>query len=612
MFDTGLLIKSLFVLFASVAFSAVVTPFVRLIALKTDLVITPRKDRWHKKPTPTIGGVAIVFAFVFMFFTVFQFDKTMFPIVLGGILMFILGLADDLKGLSPQIKLIGQIAVAALVISFGTVIEIIPYPAVAIPLTLFWIIAMTNAFNLIDNMDGLSAGIATICALAFFVFSLQQENMPLALCSLMLAGACIGFLFYNFNPARIFMGDCGSMFLGFMFAVLSVAGTWKHASGIVVTFLVPVIILSIPIFDTAFVTVTRKFNGKPVSQGGRDHLSHRLVSLGISEKRAVLILYAISASCGLLALLYVSLRPGVFAVIGALSLMGLFFFCRFLGSQDKKSDKEAEAGDSVPIPFFRTDFAVENLKRMAEILIDLVLIVISYYTAYLIRFEGVMSAGPLNQFIQTLPFVMVVKITAFWYVGLYQTVWRHVGIRDFMNIIKAVLASSLIIITGILMFTRFEFFSRSVFVIDAMCTTLLICGAHFFMRVLKEYISDSAVADIKLLIIGAGDSGEMALRQLRQNHVFGFNVAGFIDDDSAKQRKVIHGVKVLGKTDDLLEVISRTRAQEVLIAIPSASSELVEQIELRCEKAAVRCRHFSEMFFNNGKNSNRLSVFRDQ
>ncbi|MEI6128006.1 MAG: MraY family glycosyltransferase, partial [Pseudomonadota bacterium] len=276
-------------LLAATALSAVLTPLVRLAAFKAGAVVAPRKDRWHTKATPILGGVAIFLSFSVITLARFGFAAEALPLLFCGTLMFLLGLYDDLRGLTPQIKFIGQIGITALLISTGMVLHIIPWPVVAYPLTFLWIVGLTNAFNLIDNIDGLSAGIAAISSLAFCFFSLPYGDTTVSFLSIALAGACIGFLFYNFNPARIFMGDCGSMFLGFTLAALSLTGTWRHASSLFVTFLVPILILGIPIFDTAFVTITRGFRGQPVSQGGKDHLSHRLVFLGFSEKKTVII-----------------------------------------------------------------------------------------------------------------------------------------------------------------------------------------------------------------------------------------------------------------------------------------------------------------------------------
>jgi UDP-GlcNAc:undecaprenyl-phosphate GlcNAc-1-phosphate transferase len=219
-------------------------------------------------------------------------------------------------------------------------------------------------------------------------------------------------------------------------------------------------------------------------------------------------------------------------------------------------------------------------------------VVVSYFAAYLIRFEGGLSEAQLSHFIQTVPIVVVIKISVFYYFGLYQTVWRHVGVRDFINIIKSVFVSSLIIIVIILMYARFQYFSRSLFVIDAMLSLLLISGAHFSLRILREYLESQPLGEKRVLLIGAGDAGEMALREIRNNPAMKYHVVGFLDDDPFKQKRRIHGVQVLGRTEDIGEVSQKTGAQEALIAIPSASGDSLERIIRVCEQHNVSCRKF--------------------
>jgi len=447
-------------------------------------------------------------------------------------------------------------------------------------------VGLTNAFNLIDNIDGLSAGIAAISAIAFCFFSLP-DNGAVGLLSLGLAGACIGFLFYNFNPARIFMGDCGSMFLGFTLAALSLSGSWRHASSLFVTLLAPVLILGIPIFDTAFVTITRKLRGQPVSQGGKDHMSHRLVRLGFSEKKTVIILYMISAACALAVLFFNKINPAAFLAVAFLFCIALFYFCVYLGYAGTGPAAESNgAGRQVK--------ALQvNLQRFIEIFIDLALIAASYYLAYLIRFESGLPGLQLSYFMKTLPVVITVKIALFYYFGLYQTIWRHVGVRDFVNILKAVVVSSLVIVAVILMYARFEFFSRTVFVIDAMLCLLLVSGAHFSLRILREYLESQPRVERRVLLIGAGDAGEMALREIRNNPGLKFHVAGFLDDDPFKQKRKIHDVTVMGPIDDIGAVSDKTGVREALITIPSLSGEGLERIVSLCDRHGIACRRFN-------------------
>jgi FlaA1/EpsC-like NDP-sugar epimerase len=188
--------------------------------------------------------------------------------------------------------------------------------------------------------------------------------------------------------------------------------------------------------------------------------------------------------------------------------------------------------------------------------------------------------------------VVVIKIAVLYYFGLYQTVWRHVGVRDFMNILKSLFISSLLIITAILMYERFQYFSRTVFVVDGMLSLLLISGSHFSLRILREYLESQPLGNKRVLLIGAGDAGEMALREIRNNPGLKFKVLGFLDDDPYKQKRRIHGVRVLGKIENVGRVLQATGAQEALIAMPSASGDRLQRILQVCEQQNVSCHIF--------------------
>ena len=225
--------------------SLALTPLTIRLARWKGYIATPQDDRWHKDPTPLIGGAAIFTAFAAALLVAGPGSPGTYSILAGAAGIFVLGLIDDIFGLNPQIKLIGQIIISALMVAMGIQIEIIPWPALSIPLTIFWMVALINAFNLLDNMDGLAAGLAVITSCVLLIFSLQAGDYTVAALSAALGGAALGFLVFNFNPASIFMGDCGSMVLGFCLACFSILGTWRHATNLVVSLTVPILVLGI-------------------------------------------------------------------------------------------------------------------------------------------------------------------------------------------------------------------------------------------------------------------------------------------------------------------------------------------------------------------------------
>ena len=300
-----------FVIAAGVALA--ITPGVIFLAAKTGAMDAPDARKVHKKPIPRIGGLGIYAAFMVAILGIMQFidvePEVLFEVTglfVGGSLIVLVGVIDDYKNLPAKVKLVGQIiAAAVLVIAFDVRIDFITDPFgdfiytewLAIPITIFWIVGLTNTVNLIDGLDGLAAGVSTIAATTIFLVALQQNILLVAVLTAALAGAAFGFLYYNFNPARIFMGDSGSMFLGYMLAGISVIGAVKCAATIAL--IVPILALGLPILDTTFAIVRRYRGGVPIFKPDKGHLHHRLMDLGFSQRQAVLLMYVISALLGL-------------------------------------------------------------------------------------------------------------------------------------------------------------------------------------------------------------------------------------------------------------------------------------------------------------------------
>lgn len=299
------------------------TPLAARLAQRTGAVAKAKNDRWHSRPTPMLGGIAFTVAALAAVAMFVPLRREYAVVIAGSAGLFVTGLIDDFLHIRPYQKLIGQLVFAVLVVSFGLVLPWTPYSTLNLFITLFWLVGITNAVNMLDNMDGLAAGVSAIAAIFLALNFLQNQQPPGALMLIALAGALGGFLVHNRHPASIFMGDCGSMFIGFLLASMAVA---THMGGgrsrsIIAVLAVPVLVLVVPIFDTTFVTVMRKLAGRAASQGGRDHTSHRLVALGLSERHAVWMLYSFAAAAGMIAIL-VRKAPLVLSV-GAIGLFTL-------------------------------------------------------------------------------------------------------------------------------------------------------------------------------------------------------------------------------------------------------------------------------------------------
>ncbi len=313
-----------FAFLVAIVIAVCVTPAVIFFAKKTGALDAPDIRKVHKRPVPRIGGVGIYIAFmismlVFMIYGDLSGEVLM---ELSGLLVsssfiVILGLIDDYKNLPAKVKLFGQIISACILVAFDVRIDFITDPFgdylyleyLAIPATIFWIVGLTNTVNLIDGLDGLAAGVSTIASVTICLVALQQGYALVAVLTAALAGSAIGFLFYNFNPAKIFMGDTGSMFLGFMLAGISVIGAVKSAATIAL--IVPILALGLPIMDTTFAIVRRYRGGVPIFKPDKGHLHHRLLDLGFTQRQAVLLMYIVSALLGLSAVALTEVSGGI-------------------------------------------------------------------------------------------------------------------------------------------------------------------------------------------------------------------------------------------------------------------------------------------------------------
>src|SRR4051794_14108460 len=388
------------------ALCAMTTPLVRALARRFGIVAAPKADRRHKKPTAMMGGVAIFIAVIAAILLFVPQTRASWAVLGASTLLFTVGLVDNFLHIKPYQKLIGQIIGAAIIINYGL---LLPWTASATAnmfVTFIWLIGITNALNMLDNMDGLAAGSAALAAAFLGVNFFLNHQFGEAMMLEAFAGALLGFLIFNHNPASIFMGDCGSLFIGFFLAssaLLSGSGGGRSRS-VLAVLAVPVLVLCVPIFDTTFVTVMRKMAGRAASQGGRDHTSHRLVALGLSEKHAVWMLYAFSIAAGSLALLArrASLDISLAAIAGF--IIALTFLGIYLGRVRVYSEQEVAKARSKPLVAFLFDLS--HKRRIFEVLLDVLLISGAYYLAYAIKF-GPLDGSPNWQFfLKTLPLVV--------------------------------------------------------------------------------------------------------------------------------------------------------------------------------------------------------------
>ncbi len=569
--------------------AAVLTPLVAWFARRIDMVATPKKDRWHSRPTALLGGTAIFVAVVTVVLLRLDLPSALsWTILPASALMFVIGLADDIINLKPYQKLVVQIIAASIVVYAGLVLPWTSSSAFNSAITVFWLVGITNAVNMLDNMDGLAAGVAAIASvfLAVNFFSLGQIVEGTVV--VVLAAALCGFLLYNSQPASIFMGDSGSMFIGFFLASTALLTT---TSGRTRSFLpviaVPVLTLVIPIFDTTFVTLLRKLSGRAASQGGRDHTSHRLVALGLSERHAVWLLYALAMISGFMStqVRQLELYESVMAILGftiVLTLTGVYL------AGVKVYPLNAEPAKR-PIVAFLVDLSYK--RRIFETLLDASLIVIAYYAAWSLRY-GRMDPTEANcvMMIRTLPIIVGIKTGVFLATGVYHGLWRYTSVHDLVGLAKStIIASAASTVVVLLAFRDFPF-SRGVFLLDALLLLMLVTGSRVAFRVVRRLLAKPrTIGGRPVVIYGAGDAGELLLREIYNNPELGYSPACFVDDDPQKVGKVIHGLRV-HSGDALREVCEKLAVQEVLISTSKLGEARRRAVIEECDAIGVPLR----------------------
>jgi UDP-GlcNAc:undecaprenyl-phosphate GlcNAc-1-phosphate transferase len=553
------------------------------IARRARLVTHPREDRWHRESVPLLGGVAIMLG-VAVVGAGMGTDLARFgPLLVLAVAMGGVGLVDDVKTLRPPTKVAAQIVMTAVLIHFGTLLPLTSFPVVNLFLTFFWVVGITNAFNLLDNMDGLAAGVAALTAVFRLAFFVIEGDRGGAWMMAGLLGAVGGFLIRNYPPAKIFMGDAGSFFLGFFLSGVSVVSApAAYTRGVTAVLVFPVLLVLVPILDTTFVTVTRLLTGRPVSQGGRDHASHRLVALGISEGWALTLLLGISALSGLVAVL--SSRYGFAHSIVLLALLGVGL--ALLGVHLSRAQVVAAQISRPETPAMRLLADFQYKRQVATLVIDVVLIVVAYYAAYLLRFEAEFAAEQA-MFLRSVGPVLGLQVLALAVSGNYRGLWRYTSLPDLLRLLRAVTLGVGASVLYVVFTTRFEAFSRAVFVLDWLLLVVLLGGSRVGFRLLGERLRPRSVGLRRALIYGAGDGGALTLREVRNNAALRREVVGFLDDDQGKRGTRIHGLPVLGGIEMAEEVLRAQAVGEVIVASEKIPPERVRRLEAMCAARGV-------------------------
>jgi UDP-GlcNAc:undecaprenyl-phosphate GlcNAc-1-phosphate transferase len=575
--------------FAFAAASAVALgAVVRRAAAAVGAVVPPRADRWHDTPTPTMGGVAIAAATALGFLLVLSapdvlpWPDTWIPVPLAALAMFIVGVLDDRLQLSPLAKLVSSLIVGAFLVFALSRSQPDGLTSVQTLLATVWFAGLCHAVNLLDNMDGLAAGVGLIAAALLAVLLFEPLGPALVLMLTALAGALLGFLHWNRNRARLFMGDCGSLFIGSLLGGAALVPVVAAGNAYIDPALLAVVILVVPLFDTVFVLVLRRLAGRPATRGGTDHVSHRLVSLGFSERSAVRILYLLGLVGGLTG--WALQFSGIDSMLPLAALFGVLVILLgiYLARVPAYNAQDFVALQKSSFAPFLKDLTFR--WHAGQVMLDLVLISACYYFAYRLRFEGEDLANFLPSFTASLPVVLGLKLASMYVSGLYQRSWGTFGLRDLAAVVRGVGLGSILSILAAVYFYRLEGFSRLVFILDFMLLSAAVVATRASFRTMSLVAATRSKRSRRVLVYGAGSFGQLLVREMRANPDWNMNPVAFIDDDPMKARRWIVGVPVRGAIDELDDALGRYEVDEVILSSPQINGSVETRIRDVCTR----------------------------
>ena len=564
----------------------VLVPACRGAARRLGYLSTPRPDRWHSEPTPLMGGIAVG-ATVFALMPVVGQEALWAPLACAGA-MGILGLVDDVRPLRPWAKLVVEIAIASGLVYFGYRLHWVESLTGDTLLTLFWIVGITNAFNFLDNMDGLCAGVAMVAGASLLATYGGALHHPDVAYLALLLGACAAFLCYNFPPASVFMGDSGTLFIGSSLAAVTL-GLESETSGqpnVLAIIAVPTFVLLVPIFDTALVTASRLLSGRTPATGGRDHASHRLVAIGLSERQAVAVLWGFGAIGGSLGVLTRYVPPGWSLLLGALMLLGTALFAVYLAQVRVYEDAGSEALERGRVMPLLVDTLSQT--RAAEVALDACLVAVAYYAAYRLRFEGDAWSASFPLFLESLPIVVGVQMIALAATGAYRGVWRHFGLIDGVLCIRSVAVGSASVVVVLLFAFRFANYSRTVFVVYALLLGLLLIASRSSFSLMSEFVNRRRQGGERVVVYADGAAGVVVLREVVARTDSAVRMVGFIDDDGTQHGRRVQGYPILGGYGELVSLVEARDVDLVVLGHDRVDGRRVAELVQLCAENRVR------------------------
>ncbi|WP_022836458.1 glycosyl transferase [Salisaeta longa] len=567
------------------------TPLVIWGVHRAGWIAYPKDDRWHTRPVALLGGLGIFASVGVGLWASGAWASLPVGVLLGGVVMFGTGLADDLYDIRPEAKLVAQVVATALVLWAGLAFWRGGPVWLSVPLTFLWVIGISNAVNLIDGMDGLAAGITAIAGGILGVIALWLDHASMAVLALVLAAACIGFLVYNVKPARVFMGDCGSLFLGYVLAVLAM--TVQSSGGPFAATLVPIVVLAVPIFDTTFVTVTRILQGRPITEGGVDHTMHRLVHDGLSERQTVYVLYVVSLVFGVAGLaVYQSTAQLFYALLLLCGVATVVFGLYLAGTPVPGHEAVHRSATERLGAWMRAVAGGVSWKSVMGMMADLMVVMAAFILAHYLRYAGALPANVQHLVSTALPLVAVAKVAVFYMFGLYHGIWRHAGTPEVIRLFGATMAAAALTWGVVALAYGVAVLSVAVVILDLMIVTLALLGVRFGFRALRQYAASQRRRGQPVLLFGTDEAAMLALRHLRQDDATNHVVVGLIAARPSKIGLHLQGVSVVGTPASLAAAQQKSGATAVIVPVLAGTPAARRALRTACEALNLTCLTF--------------------
>ncbi|MBI3090862.1 MAG: hypothetical protein HYY96_09365 [Candidatus Tectomicrobia bacterium] len=605
------------------ALSLSLTPLARRWAVRLGVFDYPGGRKLHAKPIPLLGGVSVFLAFSLTVALatgaglLAPKQHLVRALLLVAPSLFLLGVIDDLRGVSARAKLLVQGLAALSLTLLGWRIRTLGVPFLAetielgwlsIPITILWVVGITNAFNLIDGLDGLATGAAFIVALSIGGIAFMNQDTALLLVAAILAGAAIGFLRYNFNPASIFLGDSGSLFLGFVVSTITIEGSLRSAT--IVSILTPILCLGIPLTDTLLSMVRRFlkathlldlsrqgklrvlfYGSKSMFEADRDHIHHRLLKLGLSHRRTVLSLYAVSLALCVSAFASVAWKNLNAGFLLATVVLATCIGLHRLGYLHLPGRAAERVSRIYALPIIE--------RRLVQLGADVLFIALAFWLALSLRYGWAERHLLLDLLRTGLPVILFVQLCVFYLGGLYRSVWRYSSVHELLKLTRVVALATFF--AAALLFTLYDLptLPISVFLSDFLFLVLLCGGFRLSFRIAagaqpSRAAREPAQAEQRhgMLIYGAGWRGAQLLHELHHHRRAEWEIRGFIDDDPKKQGFSLHGYPVVCTSKTLAAFLDQRPVSQIVLSTPRVNGGQLEEVEKLCTARGILLSEF--------------------